>query len=110
MLRLLAFVNSGEIFAPFNVEVSRISGKGSFDASSGGNTTVFIGAIATDVNPRTGVKFATAFTPDIFSDYPHLSRAHLLQARSRDIDKGAFELGLETVLTGLAARRTAAEG
>ncbi|WP_034267449.1 TetR/AcrR family transcriptional regulator [Actinospica robiniae] len=56
--------------------------------------------------------FAGGFSPDpatYGTDYPHLSRAHLLQARSRDIDKGAFELGLETVLAGLVARRAAAD-
>ncbi len=56
--------------------------------------------------------FAGGFSPDpatYGADYPHLGRAHLLQARSRDIDQSAFELGLETVLSGLAARRAAAE-
>jgi AcrR family transcriptional regulator len=56
--------------------------------------------------------FAGGFSADPATygqDYPHLSRAHLLQARSRDIDQGAFELGLETLLSGLAARRAAAD-
>jgi AcrR family transcriptional regulator len=56
--------------------------------------------------------FAGGFSPDpatYGTDYPHLSRAHLLQARSRDIDKGAFELGLETVMAGLVARRAVAD-
>jgi AcrR family transcriptional regulator len=56
--------------------------------------------------------FAGGFSPDpatYGSDYPHLSRAHLLQAHSRDIDQGAFELGLETLLSGLVARLAASK-
>lgn len=44
--------------------------------------------------------------PALYSEeYPHLSRAHLLASRSRDIDDAAFELGLDSLLAGLVARR-----
>ena len=52
--------------------------------------------------------FAGGFSEDpalYGDDYPHLRRAHLLAARSRDIDDAAFELGLDSLLAGLAARR-----
>lgn len=52
--------------------------------------------------------FAGGFSEDpalYGEDYPHLSRAHLLASRSRDIDDAAFELGLDSLLTGLEARR-----
>src|SRR5205823_5517085 len=34
---------TSEIFAPFNVEVSRMYGFGNYDAGSNGNTTIFVG-------------------------------------------------------------------
>lgn len=52
--------------------------------------------------------FAGGFSEDpalYGDDYPHLRRAHLLAARSRDIDDAAFELGLDSLLTGLRRRR-----
>lgn len=33
--------------------------------------------------------------------YPHLSDAHRLREHSREVDEGAFELGLETLVAGL---------
>jgi AcrR family transcriptional regulator len=51
--------------------------------------------------------FAGGFSedPELYGDdYPHLRRAHLLASRSRDIDDAAFELGLDSLLTGLAER------
>ena len=51
--------------------------------------------------------FAGGFSedPELYGEnYPHLRRAHLLAARSRDIDDAAFELGLDSLLTGLADR------
>ncbi|TQS40172.1 TetR/AcrR family transcriptional regulator C-terminal domain-containing protein [Cryptosporangium phraense] len=42
--------------------------------------------------------------------YPHLSEAHLLAEHQREIDEGAFELGLESLLDGLAARTVTARG
>lgn len=38
--------------------------------------------------------------------YPHLDQAHLLARHQKEIDEGAFELGLSALLDGLAARRT----
>jgi AcrR family transcriptional regulator len=54
--------------------------------------------------------FAGGFSedPELYGEnYPHLRRAHLLAARSRDIDDAAFELGLDSLLTGLADRLNA---
>jgi AcrR family transcriptional regulator len=54
--------------------------------------------------------FAGGFSedPELYGEnYPHLRRAHLLAARSRDIDDAAFELGLDSLLTGLADRLSA---
>jgi AcrR family transcriptional regulator len=54
--------------------------------------------------------FAGGFSedPELYGeDYPHLRRAHLLASRSRDIDDAAFELGLDSLLTGLADRLAA---
>lgn len=53
--------------------------------------------------------FAGGFSedPELYGDaYPHLRRAHLLAARSRDIDDAAFELGLDSLLAGLLRRRS----
>lgn len=55
--------------------------------------------------------FAGGFSDDpalYGDDYPHLRRAYLLASRSRDIDDAAFELGLDSLLTGLVARRNSA--
>jgi AcrR family transcriptional regulator len=52
--------------------------------------------------------FAGGFSEDpalYGEDYPHLRRAHLLAARSHDIDAAAFELGLDSLLSGLLARQ-----
>jgi hypothetical protein len=59
---------TAEIFAPFNVEVSRLTGRGNYDHGSAGNTTIFIGADASHVNG--GVKYADGDTPMQYSDYP----------------------------------------
>jgi AcrR family transcriptional regulator len=56
--------------------------------------------------------FAGGFStdPELYGDdYPHLRRAHLLAARSRDIDDAAFELGLDSLLAGLVDRRAQEE-
>jgi hypothetical protein len=48
--------------------------------------------------------FALGFPadPDVYSErYPHLSQAHLLTEHQRQIDEGAFELGLSALLDGL---------
>jgi hypothetical protein len=63
---------TAEIFAPFNVEVERMSGKGNFDTSSNGNTTIFIGAQTADVSAA-GVKFSRAYTPWGYTDFPNIN-------------------------------------
>jgi AcrR family transcriptional regulator len=53
--------------------------------------------------------FAAAFPADaaVYQDsYPHLDEAHLLAARQREIDDGAFETGLRAILDGLQSRFT----
>lgn len=47
--------------------------------------------------------FARGFPgdPGLYRDYPHLHRAHLLADHSTEVDEGAFDLGLETLLSGL---------
>jgi hypothetical protein len=60
-----------EVFAPFNVQVRRMYGAGNY-ATSGGATTVFIGADAKDVNTagKNPVKTTAGWTPNNSSDYP----------------------------------------
>jgi AcrR family transcriptional regulator len=41
--------------------------------------------------------------------YPHLADAYRLREHSRRIDDGAFELGLETIITGLVAQFSTAK-
>ncbi len=58
------------------------------------------------VGAATG-SFAAGFVDDpalYASDYPHLSAAHRLQARGREIDQGAFDTGLDALITGLELR------
>ncbi len=47
--------------------------------------------------------FAMGFPDDprLYERYPHLHRAHLLAEHSDRVDEGAFDLGLETLLSGL---------
>jgi len=50
--------------------------------------------------------FALGFDedPQLYADrYPHLRSAHLLVEHQHSVDEGAFALGLETVLAGLAS-------
>jgi len=50
--------------------------------------------------------FALGFDedPQLYADrYPHLRSAHLLAEHKHSVDEGAFALGLETVLAGLAS-------
>jgi AcrR family transcriptional regulator len=42
--------------------------------------------------------------PDFYKRYPHLGDAHRLKEHQRQVDEGAFELGLETLVTGLEAQ------
>jgi len=50
--------------------------------------------------------FALGFDidPALYDRYPHLHRAPLLAAHHEAVDEGAFELGLELLITGLTAR------
>jgi AcrR family transcriptional regulator len=50
--------------------------------------------------------FALGFPddPDLYEQYPHLHHAHRLAGHRRRVDEGAFVLGLETLLAGLATR------
>jgi hypothetical protein len=52
---------ASEIYAPFNVEVSRLSGPGSADSSGDGGSTIFIS------------NSGGTTTPDANTDYPHAS-------------------------------------
>lgn len=48
--------------------------------------------------------FAGSFPadPDVYADhYPHLDQAHLLTSHWREVDEGAFEMGLSALLEGL---------
>jgi len=51
--------------------------------------------------------FAFGFVDDpaVYRDaYPHLGDAHRLREHREQVDEGAFELGLETLVSGLVAR------
>jgi len=50
--------------------------------------------------------FALGFPddPDLYEQYPHLHHAHRLADHRQRVDEGAFVLGLETLLAGLAIR------
>jgi AcrR family transcriptional regulator len=50
--------------------------------------------------------FALGFPddPDLYEQYPHLHHAHRLAGHRQRVDEGAFVLGLETLLAGLATR------
>ena len=48
--------------------------------------------------------FASSFPPDpeLYAErYPHLDQAHLLTAHRREVDDGAFDMGLSALLAGL---------
>jgi AcrR family transcriptional regulator len=57
--------------------------------------------------------FAAGFIDDpalYQGDYPHLSEAHRLQARHREVDRGAFDTGLDALITGLELRFPRTDG
>jgi AcrR family transcriptional regulator len=63
-----------------------------------------IGALMRDhVTGSTLGSFALGFSddPDFYERYPHLGGAHRLKEHQRQVDEGAFELGLETLVAGL---------
>jgi AcrR family transcriptional regulator len=49
--------------------------------------------------------FALGFPDDprLYADYPHLHQAYLLAEHRERVDRGAFDLGLETLTSGLEA-------
>jgi AcrR family transcriptional regulator len=52
--------------------------------------------------------FARGFVddPEVYAGrYPHLGQAHRLAAHGQQVDEGAFELGLETIVDGLVRLR-----
>ena len=51
--------------------------------------------------------FALGFDvdPALYDEYPHLHRAPLLAAHHEAVDGGAFELGLDLMISGLQARQ-----
>ncbi|WFB10320.1 TetR/AcrR family transcriptional regulator [Streptomyces sp. LX-29] len=61
----------------------------------------FVAGSALGSFARGFVDDAGAYDP---ADYPHLGRAHLLPGHQRQVDEGAFELGLEALLDGLELR------
>jgi hypothetical protein len=66
---------TSEIFAPFDVQVRRVSGDG-VHWGSHGHTTVFIGADgANQFEKWPGLKYKDAFTPNKYTDYPMGSSA-----------------------------------
>jgi hypothetical protein len=49
--------------------------------------------------------FARGFIedPQLYADqYPHLTQAHLLAEHQQSVDEGAFTLGLDALIDGLA--------
>jgi hypothetical protein len=72
---------TAEIYAPFDVQVSRMFGDGIRDQSSNGNTTIFIGANSANVDP-TGAKYPYAFTPWYSEDYPGINKGDQHQPNS----------------------------
>ncbi|GHJ45176.1 TetR family transcriptional regulator [Catellatospora sp. TT07R-123] len=57
--------------------------------------------------------FARGFVedPELYAaHYPHLSQAHRLAGHQRSVDEGAFRLGLQALITGLAAEYEATVG
>jgi uncharacterized protein YfiM (DUF2279 family) len=57
------------IFSAFRLEVVAVDQAGWYDHTSQGNTTIFIGAIASDVD-STGMKTPHSFTPSAYVDAP----------------------------------------
>ena len=49
--------------------------------------------------------FALGFSDDpaLYADYPHLQHAYRLAEHQKCVDEGAFDLGLETLISGLEA-------
>jgi hypothetical protein len=65
-----------EAFAPFNVQVLRMYGNGHYDRTTGGNTTVFIGAQTANMD-ETGRKY---------QHYYSRGRSHLVTQKEKEPD------------------------
>jgi hypothetical protein len=65
-----------ERFAPFNVQVERLSGAGNYDHTNNGNTTVFVGANSKN----------DTFTPGSSTDYPGAGKGNAHQPNSDPYD------------------------
>jgi hypothetical protein len=81
---------TSEIFAPFNVEVSRMYGQNSYDSNSEGNTTIFIGDMAVNNSTLPGgavVNGTHSYTPFANSDYPGttLGGTHAVNSNAYDL-------------------------
>jgi hypothetical protein len=76
---------TSEIFAPFNVQVVRITGDGNYDKGSVGNTTVFVGGDTARINSK-GEKYIEAVTPGKYLDYPHPATSTSHQPNSDPYD------------------------
>jgi hypothetical protein len=76
---------TSEIFAPFNVQVVRITGDGNYDKGSVGNTTVFVGGDTARINGK-GEKYVEAVTPGKHLDYPHPATSTSHQPNSDPYD------------------------
>jgi hypothetical protein len=84
---------TSEIYSPFNVVVSRLTGSGSADSSSDGGTTIFIGN-----NPE-----GDTYTPDENTDYPHVSNLYRDLPNSHANDLAYVEPGGKNTGTTAAA-------
>src|SRR5262245_57163706 len=75
---------TSEVFAPFNVQVSQLTGKGNYDQGSDGNTTIFIGYDPS--NMKDGVKYAHSVTPGSSADAPGWNKGFNHTPNSDDHD------------------------
>jgi hypothetical protein len=60
-------------FAPFDVEVRRMTGNGKYDHGKNGNTTVFVGGDTAHID-KDGKKYSYGVTPGRYLDYPGAGR------------------------------------
>ena len=90
---------TSEIFAPFRLEVVPVDQAGWYDSSSLGNTTIFVGANAKDVD-SVGNKAIQSFTPAAYVDAPGINKGYTHQPNSDPFDL-AFVDPVGTVRPGL---------
>lgn len=90
---------TSEIFAPFRLEVVPVDQAGWYDSSSLGNTTIFVGANAKDVD-SVGNKAIESFTPAAYVDAPGINKGYTHQPNSDPFDL-AFVDPVGTVRPGL---------